>query len=136
MSNLRDPRTADALVQRNSNGDLAQNVAAELPVSPGDDATLGTRIVTDGLLYKQVSADAIVKTGEGYVGGYIVVAGAASTLILYDNTAASGSILHKAAAVDASATSVIVTFPKPIKFSTGLYADVGGASVAINVLYI
>ena len=112
-------------------------VVKDYPVRVGDDVSLDKVKVLDGFEYTAVSSDVAVKSSPGYVAGYIVTAGAVSTITLYDNpTAASGDIIHKAAAVDASATSVIVTFPKPIKFKLGLWADIGGASASINVLWV
>ena len=128
---------ADNTPNLDSAGNPAVNtVVTDQPVSPGSDSGLNTQTVTDGFIYANVTSDGIIKSGSGYIAGYVVTGGAATALTIYDNTAASGTILHKAAAVDGSATSVMVSFPKPIQYRTGLYADIGGASAEVNVLYI
>jgi len=107
----------------------------EQSVRVGDDVTNDALKIVDAYTYTEVDSDTAVKNTAGYVAGYIVTAGAATTLTLYDNIAASGAIIHKAAAVDASGTSVIVTFPKAFQFKSGLYADIGGASATVNIIW-
>ena len=111
---------------------------ADQSVRAGEDSTLDVQRVIDGYLYKQMTASGIMKSGSGYLAGFIAVSAGADDidLTLHDNTAASGAVLHVSLNIAASANSVMVTFPKPIKFNTGVYATIAGTTPVFNLIYI
>jgi hypothetical protein len=80
-----------------------------------------------------LSGTVLVKTGEGILSGiFCTSASTTPTLIAYDNTAASGTVIL------ASFTPVSATLyqfgPLPIKFKTGLYVGSSG-SVGCTIIY-
>ena len=70
--------------------------------------------------YVNLTGDAIVKTGEGWLAGIFANSSSAGTLKLYDNTAASGTVICN------TFSPVVGWNPCPIHFMKGLYADFGG----------
>jgi hypothetical protein len=64
-------------------------------------------------------------TGPGVYQGMAVIAGAAATVTLYDNTAGSGTVV--AVAQLAGAGTVIDAPPAGVFFSKGLFAVLTGA---------
>lgn len=102
--------------------------------------TMGTTIdpVNDGIrTYPEatdvnLTASALVKTGSGRVQGVVVNSNTSGTLKLWDNTAASGSVVINTYTFPAG-SSTIPLFG--MSFSTGLYATIGGTadiSIAYN----
>ena len=80
------------------------------------------------------AASAAIKTGPGMLHGCVLTAaGDTATVILYDNTAGSGTVLLKLSAV--TNTSVAVTFPAPVVFGTGCYAAATGTTPSITVAF-
>lgn len=82
-----------------------------------------------------ITSNTLVHTGKGRVNGYIASATAATTITLYDNTAASGTKVHEIT-VTTTPLYVRLTYQGDssftIPFSTGLYAVVpAGASLNI-----
>lgn len=77
--------------------------------------------VPEGFNVVCFTADTIVKTGEGNMRGFACAAATGATLTLYDNTAASGTKLLDAWPLVAGQ---MVTWP--VRFTTGLYADITG----------
>ena len=74
-------------------------------------------------------------TNHCLCGVQLIPAAAASTLILYDNSAASGTVLIKLKA-DASGTATgYAPNGNCITVNKGIYADVDGASAAYVVWY-
>lgn len=80
--------------------------------------------------YTNLTASALVKTGEGFVAGVIVNSHTSGTLKLWDSTSAAGAVL-----VDTftfAAGSGVYEFPQvsglPPEFTTGLYATIGGTA--------
>ena len=72
-------------------------------------------------------ADATIRTGAGKLRLAVLTAGSdAATLILYDNTAASGTKLLTLAAV----TGTTVRVPCSALFAIGLQADISGTDAA------
>lgn len=94
--------------------DFSGNARGPFPVGP-----LAMQVVV-GNKYVNLSATAIIKTGEGWLAGIFVNSGSAGTLVLYDNTAASGTLICN------TFSPVVGWNPCPIHFSNGLYATVGG----------
>jgi len=83
-----------------------------------------------------VTSDSAVKSGPGMLIAVALTAGdgAAGTLILYDNTADSGTVLVSLKAPQA--TTVTWTPPTGYVFSKGCYADIGGEGAAATVVYV
>ena len=89
-----------------------------------------------------ITGDVLLKTvtdanGIGKVYTVVLAAGAqaAATLILYDNTAAAGE--RELVLAAAAGTSESVTFPdsKPLRFNTGIYADIAGAGAYATIQF-
>lgn len=79
-----------------------------------------------------ISADGIVADGPVEVSAIILTAGdgADASLVLYNAESATGdSITIKAV----QKTSFPMTFPKPIPFTVGIYADITGAGATAMV---
>lgn len=81
---------------------------------------------------KEITADGAVKATSGGLVSVLLTAGdsAAATLVLYDNSAASGTVVATLKA--AQATSVQWSPAAPVAFSL-LYADITGAGAAAYV---
>lgn len=75
-----------------------------------------------GYKYSNITADTLIKTGAGKVAGFIVNSHTSGTLKLWDNTSAASTVLMNTYTYPSG--SSVVTFPKPICFNTGLYADI------------
>lgn len=70
---------------------------------------------------KTISGSQLLVTGKGVVYGFIVNSHSSGTLKLWDNTAASGSVLMNTFSFPTG--SGVYSFPAPINFHTGLFAD-------------
>lgn len=83
-----------------------------------------------------VTEDGAVKSGPGELVSVLLTAGdgAAASLVLYDNTAASGTVLCTVKA--ATGTSQPWAPTAPYVFANGCYADIGGSGAAAYVVYI
>lgn len=77
------------------------------------------------------SASGIVKTGSGFLRGFLVSASASGLIRLYDNTAASGTVI-----IDQLAVFPGDSFDWPTEFKTGLYFQLVSGTATINLLYI
>jgi len=83
--------------------------------------------------YNNATASEAIKTGAGVAYGYIVTtAMSAAATTVYDNTAASGTVLF---VIPASTAVGVYQFPVGVKFNTGLYASFAGTGT-VNFLYI
>jgi hypothetical protein len=78
-----------------------------------------------------LSADGLVKSGKGYLGGFLVSASTAGVIRLYDNTAASGTVILDQFTVAAGDN---VTFR--VEFQTGLYFDLVSGTATVSILHI
>lgn len=81
---------------------------------------------------KHASSTGTQRTGRGVLTGFILTAGpsADATLKLYNNTAASGTVLGSVAAVQG--TSVVVT-GLCVPFGTGVHAVLSGTGAEVTV---
>lgn len=80
--------------------------------------------------YISTATTTTAKTGTGQLGSIIVTGGTAGTIIIYDNTAASGTIL-----ASFSSTNAIEQYDfKGIPFYTGL-TIVTGAATQLTVIF-
>lgn len=80
--------------------------------------------------YIATATTTAVKTGTGQLGSIIVTGGTAGTIIVYDNTAASGTIL---ASFDSTNALAEYDF-KGVPFYTGL-TIITGSATKITVVY-
>lgn len=78
-----------------------------------------------------LSADGLVKAGRGWLGAILVTSSASGVIRLYDNTAASGTVI-----VDQLGVYPGDTFDIPIEFQTGLYFDLVSGTATVTLLYI
>jgi hypothetical protein len=82
----------------------------------------------------EVTSDSQVVTGTGRIGAVVVTpAAAVATLVLHDNTSATGTVLLS---LQAAANGGSVVFDTPIAFSVGVYANIGGAGAAAYVVLV
>lgn len=79
--------------------------------------------------YISTAATTTIKTGSGFLHGITVQGGTAGTIIVYDNTAASGTIL---ASFDS--TAALATYLLDVVFSIGLTV-VTSAATKLTVSY-
>lgn len=87
-----------------------------------------------GFSSKVLDQTGAVKAAAGRVGAISLAGGTeASTVILDDSTAGSGTDKWKLAAVIGGGDSI--SFEEPILFATGIYATLGGAGAVVSVSY-
>lgn len=82
-------------------------------------------------LCKSKSASGLIKTGDGFLGGFLVTSSAAGVIRFYDNTAASGTVL-----IDQLTVYTGDTFDLRIEFRTGLFFNLVSGSATVSILYI
>lgn len=76
-----------------------------------------------GLKFLSLSASGIVKTGPGTLFMVKCSSGSSGTIKLWDNTAASGTVIQNTMAIDAKEEHYF-----PCEFATGLYVTIGGTA--------
>lgn len=81
--------------------------------------------------YVNLSASALVKTGAGQAYGVVINSHTSGTLKLWDNTAASGTVLCNTITFVAGERFIPLL---GATFGTGLYATIGGTA-DITILY-
>lgn len=81
-------------------------------------------------LPKALSADGLVKSGGGFMKGFIVASGS-GTMKLWDNTAASGTVI-----LDTISVIGTDSFEMPVEFKTGLYFNLVSGTLSVTILYI
>ena len=82
--------------------------------------------------YKNITADTLIKTGFGQVAGFVVNSHTSGTLKLWDNTSAATTVITNTYTFPSG--SQVVSFPEPISFNTGLYAEIDG-HVDLTIIY-
>lgn len=75
-----------------------------------------------GYKYANITSDTLLKTGAGKVAGFIINSHTSGALKLWDNTSAATTVLMNTYTFPSG--SSVVSFPMPICFNTGLYADI------------
>lgn len=92
----------------------------------------GTTAISSGLK----TADAQIYTGRGTLNGLVVNTDGtnAATVTLYDNTAASGTVLSQVIVAGADRTHSQI-FNLAVRCTTGIYADVTGTGAAYVVYF-
>lgn len=77
--------------------------------------------------YSNKSADALIRTGEGTLYGYIVNSHSSGTVKIIDGTSAgAGKIICNTQTLSTDTVPMLITMPAPVDFHTGLYIDIGG----------
>lgn len=84
-----------------------------------------------GLNYKNLAASGLVKTGEGDCHLVLISASTSLNIRLYDNTAASGTVIVASMGVEAKEEYDI-----PAHFGTGLYVEFVSGAGSLTVFYI
>lgn len=83
-----------------------------------------------GMPFKSLTADGIVKTGPGTLHMVKIASSSGGSIKIYDNTAASGTVILETMAVAAGEEHYL-----PAEFSTGCYVDITG-TVALTVFFV
>ena len=83
-------------------------------------ATAPLTKVAVGDSYANITSSTLIKTGDGFVYGIFCASGTSPTLKLWDQTSAAVPVLINTTALN------IGWNPCPFRFTTGLYATVGG----------
>ena len=91
-------------------------------------------MVTSSKTAGRKTADALIGTGIGLISGILIETDKTNdvTVVLYDNTAASGTIVFKAL-VPGTDDTRLFSFNNPIRTTTGIYVDVTGTGAAYTI---
>ena len=86
--------------------------------------------------HTDISSDSAAKAAPGALVAVLLsaAAGTAATLILYDNTAASGTVLCSLTAL--AGDTVTFTPAMPYVATKGIYANIGGSGANATVVYL
>lgn len=116
------------------------SIVRTLPIylNAGEDLTNDVTKVEQRFSYTNISADTAVKSGAGFLHtvtfAQIDAAPTAGTIIIYDNTAESGTIIFSSTWTTAVFMPVTVTIDA--SFSTGLYVGfTTTADIGVTVSY-
>lgn len=82
-------------------------------------------------LYQNITTDTLIKTGTGNILGVIINSHASGTLKLWDSLTASGTVLCNTITFNTGEHFIPIY---GAKFTTGLFADVGG-TVDLTIVY-
>ena len=83
-------------------------------------------------LYKNIAASALVYTGSGKIHSIsLAAAGDTATAILYDNTAASGTVIWKLSTATTETESAVLD----VAFGKGLYVALTGTTPSFSISY-
>ena len=81
------------------------------------------------------NSDGSLFSGAGYIYAVtLYAASATSTLTIYDASSATGNVVIEVAEATAG-DSARLEFTRPVKVSTGAYADLSGSNAAVVVEY-
>jgi hypothetical protein len=82
--------------------------------------------------YSNTGASALIKTGPGILHSVVLAGGSdAATLIVYDNTAGSGTIICKLATATGETGSAVLD----VAFSKGIYAALTGTTPSVSISF-
>ena len=73
----------------------------------------------------------VVRSGPGRLLGFFLASGTTPTVQIYDNTAASGTVL-----LPTTGTLAVGWYPLPANFNTGLTIVTGGTTPNVTVVWI
>lgn len=105
--------------------------AIDLTIPPGADVARDVQKVTEEFDVAVLTSSALLRTGPGAVRGFVITAGTAVTVAIYDATSATGTPIYPASALNAGA---VVTLPSTRKCLTGIYVAVTG-TITVEVYY-
>lgn len=122
-------------IQADVNGNLKQTLATTIA---GEDITNDVLKTEHRYSYVNISADTAVKSGAGFLHtltfAQIDAAPTAGTIIVYDNTAESGTVIFSSTWTTAVFYPTTVTLD--VSFSTGLYVGfTTTADIGVTVSY-
>lgn len=127
--NVTPPSLSDKQVTYSTEVDAANNAKTTLATTL-DPTNDGVRTYPDAS-ETNIAASANVKTGAGRVHGVVINSHTSGTLKLWDNTAASGTVMFETITF-AAGERWIPFFGAT--FGTGLYATIGGTA-NITIMY-
>ena len=116
-----------------------RNKVAEQMAPTYENNSLQRAMTLQGVSYTNISASALIKTGSGYLAGFIVNSAAAgATLKLWDQTSAAVPVLcntmtYTTAVAEGPKETM---FPSPILFSNGLYATIAVAAMDVTLIWL
>lgn len=85
--------------------------------------------------YSNKTSSGAAKAGAGELYAVNLTGGSdAATLIVYDNTAGSGTVICKLAC--AAGVTACITLPKPAEFTTGCYLTLTGTAPSATAFYL
>lgn len=85
--------------------------------------------------HKTLTADGAVKTGPGALVAVVLTGGSdQASVVLYDNTAASGTVLCMLTVAANSSGDFAPCLP--YVFSKGIYADLSGTNPSVTVVFL
>jgi len=85
--------------------------------------------------YKNLTSSGAVKSAGGTLFGVVLAAGSdTATLVIYDNTAGSGTIIAKLSAVANSSEALVI--PQGVSFGVGCSFVLTGTSPSASVFYV
>lgn len=122
MSNLRKNEIIDSA-----------GAALFTPTNPGDVRVSNTAILSK--YQAGITTGVTIKTGAGRLSG-VVISGVevGSVITLYDNTAASGTVLWASGIMAANSIPIALDF-KNLPFSTGLTIVISAANSNATIIY-
>ena len=86
-----------------------------------------------GTFSNKTASAAVLSTSGVFYGAVLTAGGDAATLILYDNTAGSGTIICKLAAGAGTTASFVPNVRVPV--TKGIYAALTGTAPSATVIY-
>lgn len=98
----------------------------------GEDLAADITKIEQRATYQNITADTALKSAAGRFIGFICNSTTSGTIKMYDNTAASGTVILN---TFTPAASTVYAFAAAVNFSTGLYADVSN-TIDITFLYV
>lgn len=93
----------------------------------GEDLTNNVTKIVQAASYQSINADTLMKTGAGVFYGFIVSSHSSGTVKVWDNTSAATTVILDTITLAAGPQSWV--FPVGIRFTTGLFIDIGGTIV-------
>lgn len=102
---------------------------------PGQDPAVGVQVVESRWSYGTAvtNGNNTQKTGAGLIHGVMINAGGAGSVTLYDNTAASGTIIGGAALTITASSAYFI--PLDLPFVNGLTVVSSSASLTVTPIY-
>jgi hypothetical protein len=116
-----------------------RNKVAEQMAPTYENNSLQRAMTLQGVSYTNISASALIKTGAGYLAGFVVnSASAGATIKLWDSTSAATTVLLNTITFTAAVNQgpTVVLLPSPAAFGTGLYCTIAVAAMDVTLLWL